>query len=333
MLSLLSFCTGLPLRASRTPLFASETSLLFATPISFQTLDSFTPAGLDTLTSSILASWEQHVAEQAALPLTGDRSTGDHEKVFRATTDQRLNDEFFYFQMREFGIDGHQSSPRGWLATAEAQALLGEVADHAARYLKTIARHAGVRAPSVSFHPDMLQAWANVHWGSGKQPRHVHAGAVASCVFYTAAPPGAASISFFDPRCSLPPLAGHAGMRFERELRHSPQAGDLLIFPPWLPHAVGSGDGPGDERSHESGSSDDGPRVSIAFNLIAGGDLVRAWGEPTAALGALNNLVLSASSSTRPRMRSPSEPSPPRTSVRNSVRNSPSTKTIAWRPA
>ena len=287
MLSLLCFCTGLSLRASRTPLFASETSLLFATPVSFQRLDSFTPAALGALTSSILASWEQHVAQNAAMPRTGERSTGDIQTAFRATSEQTLNDEFYYFQMREYGIDGHQSSPQGWLATAEAQALLGEVVDHTAQYLETIARHAGTHDTSASFHPDMLQAWANVHRaaGSGTHPRHVHAGAVASCVFYTATPPGAASISFFDPRGNLPPLAGHAGMRFEREIRHSPRAGDLLIFPPWLPHAVGGGDGPGDGQSHEGGGGrDGGPRVSISFNLIAGGDLETAWGEPTAAL-------------------------------------------------
>ena len=285
MFALLCSSTALSSHASRTPLFASETSLLFATPISFHRLDSsFTPAALDALTSSILASWDQHVAEQAALPCTGERNTGDPEKVFRATSDQRLNDEFYYFQMRNYGIDGHQSSPQGWLATAEAQALLGEVADHAMNYLETIARHAGVRDASASFHPDMLQAWANVHQGSGTQPRHVHAGAVASCVFYAATPPGAASISFFDPRGNLPPLAGHAGMRFERELRHSPRAGDLLIFPPWLPHAVGDGDGPSDGQSHEGVGRGDGPRVSVSFNLIAGGDLLTAWGEPTAAL-------------------------------------------------
>ena len=284
MLSLLCFCTGLSLHASRTLLSASETSLLFATPISFHRLDSFTPAALGALTSSILASWEQHIAEQAALPRTGERSTGDHEAVFRATSDQRLNDEFYYFQMREYGNDGHQSSPQGWLATAEAQALLGEVADHVANYLETISLHAGMRDASVSYHPDMLQVWANVHRGSGTQPRHVHAGAVASCVFYVATPPGAAAISFFDPRSNLPPLAGHAGMRFERELRHSPRAGDLLIFPPWLPHAVGGGDGPGDGQSNEGGGRDGGPRVSISFNLIASRDLLVAWGEPTAAL-------------------------------------------------
>ena len=185
----LGFCTGLSLRTSpRTPLFASETSLLFATPISFHELDSFPPAALSSLTSSILGSWEQHLAEQAELPHTGERNTGDHERAFRATSDMRLNDEFYYFQMRQCGISGHQSSPRGWLATREAQALLREVADHAAKYLETIARHAGTCDAPVSVHPDMLQAWANVHRGSGTQPRHVHAGAVASCVFYAATP-------------------------------------------------------------------------------------------------------------------------------------------------
>lgn len=296
MFSLLSFsCTGL----SRTPVFASETSLLFATPVSFHRLDSFPPAVLGALTSSILASWEQHIAEQAALPPTGERNTGDIETAFRATSDQSLNDEFYFYQMREYGIDSHQSSPKGWLATAEAQALLGVVADQTATYLETIAHHAGKGDTSFSFHPDELQAWANVHRRSGTHPRHTHPGAVASCVFYTATPPGAASISFFDPRGDLPPLLGNAGMRFERELRHSPRAGDLLIFPPWLPHSVGSGDGPrGDGQSHAEGGDgtktrDDGPRVSISFNLIASGNLLTAWGEPTTALECLRLGALS----------------------------------------
>ena len=49
-------------------------------------------------------------------------------------------------------------------------------------------------------------------------------------VLYLQSPQGAGCICFSDPRGSIPP--------FEREVCHEPQAGDLLLFPPWLALAV-----------------------------------------------------------------------------------------------
>ena len=60
------------------------------------------------------------------------------------------------------------------------------------------------------------------------------------------------------------------------QVRHVPQRGEVLLFPPWLSHAVGC-----------SGTADDdGPRLSISFNYVdeelEGGR--HGWGEATAGL-------------------------------------------------
>ena len=93
-------------------------------------------------------------------------------------------------------------------------------------------------------------------------------GAAVSGVFYLRVPPGAGRLCFFDPRGSIPP--------FEREVRHVPQRGEVLLFPPWLSHAVGC----------SGAADDDGPRLSISFNYVdeelEGGR--HGWGEATAGL-------------------------------------------------
>lgn len=121
-----------------------------------------------------------------------------------------------------------------------------------------------------------------MHHGGSSHPRHVHADSVASAVFYVRCPAGGGSICFFDPRGSIPP--------FEREIRHMPQVADLLIFPPWLSHAVSSGaqvldlairtDCTSPHHAHPKPSphclpcnvvvqaASDGPRISISFNLV-----------------------------------------------------------------
>jgi hypothetical protein len=91
---------------------------------------------------------------------------------------------------------------------------------------------------------------------------------VASAVFYVTCPEGAGSICFFDPRGSIPP--------FERAIQHKPCAGDLLIFPPWLSHAV------------SAQAEDAALRISISFNLVDDSLEFQSgrsgWGTATTAL-------------------------------------------------
>jgi hypothetical protein len=192
-------------------------------------------------------------------------------------TGQQQNEAFFHYQKDEYGTVGHVSNPNpdGWIASSAACELIETVSACIDGYLECIAAHAGTTDAAEEgsgVDPDMLQVWASVHEGGSNHGRHVHYGAVASAVFYLNTPPGAGQICFYDPRGDIPP--------FDREIRHTPSAGELLIFPPWLSHAVAS-TYHGDEQGDDKGGSR--PRISISFNLvdesIEGGR--HGWGKAT----------------------------------------------------
>ena len=265
-------------------------SLLFPSPILRVDLAEALPQGtLSALKGAVLATWEDHLAEQAELAAESSSSSGQNRRVsddfasaVLAGSPLELNEEFYYFQKRNLGIMGHSSDPNpaGWLASEAAQDLMDAICACIAGYLERIAHHASrdVGRPWTAedwaerIDPDSLHAWASVHQSGSTHPRHVHVGAVVSCVFYLSAPEGTGPICFFDPRGDIPP--------FERQIRHIPTEGELLIFPPWLSHAV----------APTSGNSNNGeetsPRISLSFNLVddelEGGRY--GWGEATAGL-------------------------------------------------
>ena len=67
----------------------------------------------------------------------------------------------------------------------------------------------------------------------------------------------------------LPPFTGSVALH--------PRTGDCVLFPPWLPHRVGGGEGGAEQAGLEvsSGGDDEEPRVSFAFNLVG------PWGATT----------------------------------------------------
>jgi hypothetical protein len=74
--------------------------------------------------------------------------------------------------------------------------------------------------------------WASVHEGSSRHVPHTHPRAAVSGVWYVAVPPDGAPIAFDDPRAAHSPI-------FEPNQRiHTPLPGELLLFPPWVIHAV-----------------------------------------------------------------------------------------------
>ena len=265
--------------AYQSPFAPDSLSLLFPSPVLRVNLEEVLPSGtFDALEEAILASWDDHLAEQATLAETGTRRATTEGERLRAASNQELNEEFFYYQRSEYGVSGQQSEPKGWLASEAAQELLDVITAVTVGYITRIAHHAGmdVGRPEdleedeeweLPLDPDKLHVWASVHHGESQHPRHVHMGAAVSGVFYLRVPPGAGRLCFFDPRGCIPP--------FEREVRHAPQRGEVLLFPPWLSHAVGC-----------SGAADDGPRLSISFNYVdeelEGGRY--GWGEATAGL-------------------------------------------------
>jgi hypothetical protein len=75
----------------------------------------------------------------------------------------------------------------------------------------------------------------------------MHQDSLISGVFYAQIPDQqSGAIIFEDPRGSLPP--------FGERLTHSPQTGEMLMFPGWLVHLVTS-------------SMSTQPRISFAFNV------------------------------------------------------------------
>lgn len=96
-----------------------------------------------------------------------------------------------------------------------------------------------------------IDAWAAVQHGQGAYHRdHVHEDVLVSGVYYASVPEGSAPLVLQRPReCDTA----------EESVVVSPQAGQLIIFPPWLWHGV--------PLAEDSNMSPQQPRVSFAFNL------------------------------------------------------------------
>lgn len=107
--------------------------------------------------------------------------------------------------------------------------------------------------------PDLpfdLQSWVNLHDRGGFNFLHVHEGSLLSGSFYLQVPPGSGKFVFRDPRPGV--VHGYvkgAVPNGYSDIRLTPEAGLLVLFPCWMEHFV---------EPHES----DQPRITIAFNAI-----------------------------------------------------------------
>jgi uncharacterized protein (TIGR02466 family) len=111
----------------------------------------------------------------------------------------------------------------------------------------------------------VAEVWANVHRKGGSNAAHAHPGSFWSGVYYVAAGDSSGScggeLRLFDPRGCLPRMLAPY-LRYKTPELHdagttvsfTPSAGQCLLFPGWLFHAV----------NVYTGTT---PRISIAFNL------------------------------------------------------------------
>jgi uncharacterized protein (TIGR02466 family) len=101
-----------------------------------------------------------------------------------------------------------------------------------------------------------VQMWASVFINGSSHPEHFHQGALCSGVYYSASPDTeSAPLVLHDPRVAAAgPLGVSPGALFE----FKPQAGDLVVFPPWATHHVGI---------HQSSAR----RVAWSFNVYIEG--------------------------------------------------------------
>lgn len=105
-------------------------------------------------------------------------------------------------------------------------------------------------------HPQFVirSMWGNINQKGDFNYTHVHPSGWMSAVYYIDVPENKSTICFEDPRPA-------AIMDFQRSclnetnyIDHSPENGDLILFPSWLPHFVL----PNPVQK---------PRVSISFNV------------------------------------------------------------------
>ena len=133
-------------------------------------------------------------------------------------------------------------------------ALRGEIDKLVRRYLEAVG---GGSTDYMSEHPEKLNVfmWASVHDSCMAHLAHTHPNATVSGVYYVNVPLGSGDLVFEDPRGALPPFGN----------RHivKPRAGQVVLFPSWLVHAV----------SPSCGLTAANPRMSLSFNVL--GDWTR----------------------------------------------------------
>ena len=111
-----------------------------------------------------------------------------------------------------------------------------------------------------------ISGWANINRANNANVAHIHPGAYWSAVYYVATdgskdPAQGGALKLFDPRGGLPLMycpvlrMGMEGyMTAGNTELHYPRAGQCVIFPSWLSHAVTPYRGAGE-------------RISLAFNF------------------------------------------------------------------
>lgn len=170
---------------------------------------------------------------------------------------ETVNDRFFAYQREAFERgDAPFLELEGSKAEREAyETLRSAWLENAREYVAIVASEEAAADMFDDLDALRMFVWASVHEERSTHVPHDHANSAMSGVFYVAVPPRAGRITFDDPRSRSTPSASRSPFD-ENRLEHEPSAGELLLFPPWLVHSVGS-------------SSDaSGPRISISFNLF-----------------------------------------------------------------
>ena len=108
------------------------------------------------------------------------------------------------------------------------------------------------------FEVEEIQAWVNINGKGDANVVHDHKGlgghTVWSGVFYVEVPNNSGSITFMDPRIGMLSDANHLVYDGSYHFELKPEAGQLILFPPWLRHYVLP-----NKQSLE--------RISVAFNV------------------------------------------------------------------
>lgn len=150
------------------------------------------------------------------------------------------------------------SNVNGWQSSTPLHSVpqLGGLGNFIFRCLEEFARAEGWQLDRYGF---VIDAWANINGKGASNSYHNHPNCLLSGSYYLDTPEGSGEIVFRDPREMAynyqPP---YAGGRLKTPLKAvKPAPGLLLLFPPWLLHAV-------------EPSGVDAERISVAFNAGVG---------------------------------------------------------------
>lgn len=192
-------------------------------------------------------------SEDAAIRAVRDAVIAAHDS-FRPSRetdscdDVPLNDRFYEAQRRRFE-DGmpplfDSNTLRSWRT-----AWLGLVREY-------VSVAAGPEAAHALFSRELqVFVWGGVHRGCSYHQTHVHEDSAVSGTFYLDLPPGSGEIAFEDPRGMRPPFS-------RNRMVHRPEAGQLLLFPPWLSHGVLP-------SCAATGAAGGAARVALSFNVLS----------------------------------------------------------------
>ena len=219
-------------------------TLMWTTPIlRTQAVDSTSAAGAALLEELYTTARSEHDAFFAREGAALRRGMSPNDRFFEAQSDAD-----------ERARAGDASAPFATFRSGAFARLRASLRSAVDQYVRAAA---GPDAADALGPDTELFMWATVHSmhdRTGHAP-HIHEHAAVSGVFYVAAPEGSGDITFDDPRGLRPPFA-------RNRLSHSPRPGELLLFPPWVGHAVA----PSACTANASA-----PRVSLPFNVFVGG--------------------------------------------------------------
>eukprot|EP00300_Choanocystis_sp_HF-7_P042499 c9248_g1_i1.p1 GENE.c9248_g1_i1~~c9248_g1_i1.p1 ORF type:complete len:328 (+),score=57.79 c9248_g1_i1:54-986(+) len=188
-----------------------------------------------------------------------------------APLDGKLNNQFFQWQLDEQDkamnrVDQNRfgSAFPELHALPEFQILRNQVREHMKRFLQRYARPSIL--PQDQPH---LYCWFSVHRGPSLHTTHIHDDSIVSGVYYVQTPTKAAPLAFSDPR-GWPAISDFSDSLpfppFVLHHNHVPSAGQLILFPSWLPHGVRKGNA---SDYQDKADDDDGSyRISLAFNMV-----------------------------------------------------------------
>lgn len=115
---------------------------------------------------------------------------------------------------------------------------------------------------SYNIRYDSIQleaAWANINRGQGSHnQQHIHDG-ILSGVFYLQAPQGSGKLNLVNPGMNVLWQGHQQSQQYNQHTAEAvqiiPSAGELYLWPSYLPHSV------------DANSTDDCERISISFNV------------------------------------------------------------------